>query len=108
MTYLIQTMSVSSPGHLRQHARSRRQHEQLPDTVRWNWRPGDVAISDNRATRHYAVADYDDRFRRLSRVTLAWDIPVDVHGAPSRVVAGDAARYATVVDAAPNRHAWAG
>lgn len=81
---------------------------QLENTVRWNWRPGDVAIWDNRATQHYAVADYDDQFRRLSRVTLAGDIPVDVHGAPSRVVAGDAARYAPVVDAAPNRHARVG
>lgn len=79
----------------------------LENTVRWNWRPGDVAIWDNRATQHYAVSDYDDQFRRLSRVTLAGDIPVDVHGEPSRVVAGDATRYSPVVDAAPNQHARA-
>lgn len=69
----------------------------LENTVRWTWAPGDVAIWDNRATQHYAVADYDDQYRRLSRVTLAGDIPVDVHGLPSRVVAGDASHYSEVV-----------
>ncbi len=47
----------------------------LENTVRWNWQPGDLAIWDNRATQHYAVADYDDQYRRLNRVTLAGDIP---------------------------------
>ena len=27
--------------------------------VRWRWRAGDVAMWDNRATSHYAAADYD-------------------------------------------------
>ena len=79
----------------------------LENTVRWNWQLGDLAIWDNRATQHYAVSDYDDQFRRLSRVTLAGDIPVDVQGRPSRVVAGDATRYSAVVDALPGRHAKA-
>lgn len=70
----------------------------LENTIRWNWEPGDLAIWDNRATQHYAVADYDNQFRRLSRVTLAGDIPVDVHGERSRVIAGDASHYADVVD----------
>lgn len=69
----------------------------LENTIRWNWEPGDLAIWDNRATQHYAVADYDDQFRRLSRITLAGDIPVDVHGRRSRAVAGDASRYSDVV-----------
>lgn len=69
----------------------------LENTIRWNWEPGDLAIWDNRATQHYAVADYDDQFRRLSRITLAGDIPVDVHGQRSRAVAGDASRYSEVV-----------
>ncbi len=69
----------------------------LENTVRWSWSPGDLAIWDNRATQHYAVADYDDQFRYLSRVTLAGDIPVDVHGRSSRAVAGDASRYSEVV-----------
>jgi taurine dioxygenase len=33
----------------------------LENTVRWSWLPGDLAIWDNRATQHYAVADYDDQ-----------------------------------------------
>jgi taurine dioxygenase len=69
----------------------------LENTIRWNWAPGDVAIWDNRATQHYAVSDYDDQFRRLSRVTLAGDIPVDVHGRHSRVISGDASHYSAVV-----------
>lgn len=69
----------------------------LENTVRWSWEPGDLAVWDNRATQHYAVADYDDQYRRLSRVTLAGDIPVDVHGQHSRVIAGDASGYSEVV-----------
>lgn len=73
----------------------------LENTVRWTWAPGDLAIWDNRATQHYAVADYDEQFRYLSRVTLAGDVPIDVHGRPSRVVAGDASRYSAVVTPIP-------
>lgn len=69
----------------------------LENTIRWNWQPGDLAIWDNRATQHYAVSDYDDQHRRLSRITLAGDVPVDVHGTPSRVIAGDASHYSEVV-----------
>jgi alpha-ketoglutarate-dependent taurine dioxygenase len=72
----------------------------LENTVRWTWRPGDLAIWDNRATQHYAVADYDDQYRRLSRITLAGDIPVGVDGGRSRVIAGDASHYSDVVSAA--------
>lgn len=78
----------------------------LENTVRWNWEPGDLAIWDNRATQHYAVSDYDDQFRRLSRVTLAGDIPVSVDGAHSRAIVGDASGYSPVVD--PLRPAKAG
>lgn len=59
----------------------------LEHTIRWNWQLGDVAVWDNRATQHYAVADYDDQYRRLNRITLAGDIPVDIHGRPSRAIA---------------------
>jgi alpha-ketoglutarate-dependent sulfate ester dioxygenase len=72
----------------------------LENTVRWTWRSGDLAIWDNRATQHYAVADYDDQYRRLSRVTLAGDIPAGVDGARSRVIAGDASHYSEVVSPA--------
>lgn len=69
----------------------------LENTIRWNWELGDLAVWDNRATQHYAVADYDDQFRRLSRVTLAGDVPVDVHGDHSRVIKGDASTYSQIV-----------
>lgn len=45
----------------------------------------------------HGVADYDDQPRYLKRVTLAGDIPVDIHGQRSRVVQGDAAHYSAVV-----------
>ncbi len=61
----------------------------LPEnTIRWNWAPGDVAVWDNRATQHRAVADYDDQYRLMHRVTLMGDVPVGVHGQRSRVVNG--------------------
>ncbi|MGW5316330.1 TauD/TfdA dioxygenase family protein [Nocardia thailandica] len=68
----------------------------LENTVRWNWSHGDVAIWDNRATQHYAVDDYDGQPRRLTRITLAGDIPVGVDGTPSTVLAGNAEHYSIV------------
>ena len=66
----------------------------LENTVRWTWRAGDIAIWDNRATQHYAVADYDDLPRLLHRVTIAGDIPVGINGDTSVVRKGDASHYA--------------
>ncbi|SEK69866.1 MULTISPECIES: TauD/TfdA dioxygenase family protein [Rhodococcus] len=68
----------------------------LENTTRWNWEDGDVAIWDNRATQHYAVGDYDGQRRRLTRITLAGDVPVNVHGERSRIVTGDASHYSTI------------
>jgi alpha-ketoglutarate-dependent sulfate ester dioxygenase len=65
----------------------------LENTVRWTWRDGDIAIWDNRATQHYAVADYDDQPRLLHRITIAGDIPVGINGDTSTVLKGDASRY---------------
>ncbi|MGY5190471.1 UNVERIFIED_CONTAM: taurine catabolism dioxygenase, partial [Bacillus amyloliquefaciens DSM 7 = ATCC 23350] len=31
---------------------------ELEHTIRWNWQLGAVALWDNRATQHYAVANY--------------------------------------------------
>ena len=79
-------------------------HQKLEYTTRWNWQPGDVAIWDNRATQHYAVADYDEQYRRLHRITLAGDVPVNIHGERSRPLAGDAGEYSIVeTDTAPAR-----
>jgi taurine dioxygenase len=66
----------------------------LENTVRWTWQDGDIAIWDNRATQHYAVADYDDLPRLLHRITLAGDIPVGISGDTSVVLRGDASHYA--------------
>ena len=49
-------------------------------TVRWQWREGDLAIWDNRATQHYAIFDYDSAHRRGERVTVAGPVPVGVDG----------------------------
>ena len=65
----------------------------LENTVRWTWRDDDIAIWDNRATQHYAVADYDDLPRLLHRVTVAGDVPVGINGDTSVVRKGDASHY---------------
>jgi len=69
----------------------------LENTVRWTWATGDIAIWDNRATQHYAVADYADHARLLTRITLSGDIPVGLDGAVSAALKGDASQYSQVV-----------
>jgi alpha-ketoglutarate-dependent sulfate ester dioxygenase len=70
------------------------EHSVRPEhTVRWSWQPGDLAIWDNRATQHYAVADYGDARRRAERLTVAGQVPVGIDGRPSRVLAGDTSAY---------------
>src|SRR5215218_3641893 len=68
----------------------------LENTVRWTWQPGDVAMWDNRATQHYAVADFDTQPREMRRITVAGDVPVSVDGRRSIVVAGDAGEYSSI------------
>lgn len=65
----------------------------LENTVRWTWQPGDVAMWDNRATQHYAVADFDTAPREMRRITVAGDVPVAIDGRTSRVLRGDASAY---------------
>ncbi|MER6031061.1 TauD/TfdA family dioxygenase [Streptomyces sp. NPDC001851] len=44
----------------------------LPEfQCRFHWEEGDVAISENLATQHYAVSDYWPHPRKLERITLA-------------------------------------
>ncbi|WP_269858233.1 TauD/TfdA dioxygenase family protein [Streptomyces sp. RPT161] len=69
----------------------------LENTVRWRWHAGDVVFWDNRATQHYAVADYGDQARRVQRITLVGDVPVSVSGERSRSVAGDDTSYNTAL-----------
>jgi taurine dioxygenase len=52
---------------------------------------------DNRATQHYAVADYGTLPRRVQRITLAGDVPVSVDGTRSRLLSGDDTAYNTAL-----------
>ncbi|MFJ6262737.1 TauD/TfdA dioxygenase family protein [Rhodococcus erythropolis] len=70
----------------------------LENTVRWSWAPGDLAIWDNQATQHYGISDYGTQARSVHRVTLAGDVPVDVHGEQSRIIKGDASEFSIVAD----------
>lgn len=68
----------------------------LENTVRWSWEPGDVAIWDNRATQHYAVADFDTHPREMRRITVAGDVPVGIDGRSSVPLRGDASSFASI------------
>jgi len=51
-------------------------HQIRPEfTCRFRWRPGSLAIWDNRCAQHYAVNDYPGQRRILQRITLAGDRP---------------------------------
>ncbi|GGO91220.1 TauD/TfdA dioxygenase family protein [Wenjunlia tyrosinilytica] len=69
----------------------------LENTVRWQWAPGDLVFWDNRATQHYAIADYGTDPRRVQRITLAGDVPVSVTGERSRSITGDDTHYNTAL-----------
>jgi taurine dioxygenase len=64
------------------------------NTIRWNWREGDVAIWDNQATQHYALNDYDDQNRTMRRTTIAGEVTVSVDGRRSHMLRQPAARSA--------------
>ena len=68
----------------------------LENTVRWTWEHGDVAMWDNRATQHYAVADFDTQPREMRRITVAGDVPVSVDGQPSIVRSGNADHFSSI------------
>lgn len=61
------------------------------NTVRWRWRAGDVAIWDNRATQHRAVADFGLQRRTLRRATVAGTVPVAIDGRQSRTTKAEKA-----------------
>jgi len=53
-----------------------RKHATRPEYLcRFRWRPGSLALWDNRCVQHYAVPDYNER-RRMHRITIAGDTPV--------------------------------
>jgi taurine dioxygenase len=52
-------------------------HATRPElTCRFRWRPGSLALWDNRCTLHLAVNDYDGARRLLWRTTIAGDTPI--------------------------------
>ncbi|MGP3970664.1 TauD/TfdA dioxygenase family protein [Streptomyces sp. 6N223] len=57
--------------------------ERPENTVRWQWRSGDVALWDNRATQHYGVDDSDDHTRTLRRITIDGTVAEGVDGRES-------------------------
>lgn len=65
----------------------------LENTVRWRWQEGDVAFWDNRATQHYAIADYGNQSRRVQRVTISGDLPISIDGKHSEAIKGDSSSY---------------
>jgi alpha-ketoglutarate-dependent taurine dioxygenase len=66
---LTQTESKATLTFLQEHV-VRPEH-----VVRYRWRPGGLAIWDQRATFHYAVDDYGDAHRVSRRVSLRGDRP---------------------------------
>jgi taurine dioxygenase len=44
-------------------------------TCRFRWRPGSLALWDNRCAMHNPINDYDGHTRRMHRITLAGDVP---------------------------------
>ena len=72
-------------------------HVTRPEHVlRWSWQPGQLLVFDNRITQHYAVDNYDDQPRRLSRITVAGDVPRSVTGERSVALEGDASHYSAI------------
>ncbi|SNS78628.1 taurine dioxygenase [Sphingomonas laterariae] len=65
------------------------------NTVRWRWREGDVAIWDNRATQHRAIADFGLQRRHLRRATIAGTVPVGIDGQESRLLKPERSTEAT-------------
>jgi taurine dioxygenase len=52
------------------------EHSVRPEfTCRFQWRPGSLALWDNRCTMHNPINDYHGHTRRMHRITLAGDTP---------------------------------
>lgn len=56
------------------------------NTVRWRWQAGDVAIWDNRATQHRAIADFGTQRRTLRRATIAGTPTVAINGKQGKTI----------------------
>jgi taurine dioxygenase len=44
-------------------------------TCRFRWRPGSLAMWDNRSVQHFALHDYKGEWRRMRRLTVTGDRP---------------------------------
>ena len=52
------------------------QHATQPQfTTRFRWRPGSLAIWDNRCVQHHALNDYAGERREMNRITVQGDVP---------------------------------
>ncbi len=56
--------------------------------VRFRWRPGSLAMWDNRVTQHYAVDDYRPQGRTMHRVTVVKDRRAREGWRPAKRLAG--------------------
>jgi taurine dioxygenase len=100
----------TSPQASRDIIRILQEHVTCPEhTVRWRWRPDDLAIWDNQATQHYAIRDYGSAHRRNERILVRGPVPLGIDGRPSvslwvrgkkarRGISTEAAVRATVSD----------